>query len=157
MKKILATVMVASLALAMPVMSAQAAERGVRVGVLTCKVKGGVGLILGSTKSAVCRFSSRYGWEERYLGSLSRIGADIGVTKQATIVWAVFAPGKIKRGSLAGGYVGAGAEATVGAGVGANILVGGFRKSINLQPVSIQGQTGLNVAAGFGSLTLRRG
>ena len=157
MKKILATAMVASLALALPALSAQAAERGVRVGVLTCKVKGGVGLILGSTKSAVCRFSSRYGWEERYLGSLTRIGADIGVTKQATIVWAVFAPGKIKRGSLAGGYAGAGAEATVGAGLGANILVGGFKKSINLQPVSIQGQTGLNVAAGFGSLTLRRG
>lgn len=156
MKKFLATAVLASVAFAVPASTADAAK-GVRIGVLTCHVKGGVGWLIGSTKSAVCNFSSRYGWKERYLGSISRLGADIGITNKTTIVWAVFAPGKIKPGSLVGGYVGAGAEATLGAGLGANVLVGGFKKSINLQPISVQGQTGLNVAAGLGSLTLRRG
>lgn len=156
MKKVLASLVIAAVALTAQAGMADAA-RGVRVGVLTCHVKGGIGWLIGSTKSAVCFFNARDGWHERYLGSLSRIGADIGVTSGATIVWAVFSAGKIRPGSLEGGYVGAGAEATVAVGVGANVLIGGFKKSVNLQPLSVQGQTGLNIAAGFGSLTLRRG
>ncbi len=70
------------------------------------------------------------------------------------MVWAVFAPGKVKKGALEGNYTGASAEATVVAGLGANVLVGGFRKTINLQPVSVQAQSGLNVAAGIASLHL---
>jgi hypothetical protein len=100
--------------------------------------------------------SSQGGWKDYYAGSITRLGIDVGVTNGAKLVWAVFAPGKVKRGSLAGGYAGAGAEATVGVGIGANALVGGFRKSINLQPISLQGQTGLNIAGGIGSLTLQR-
>ena len=38
------------------------------------------------------------------------------------------------------------ASATVGVGLGANVLVGGSGNSIALQPVSIEGTTGLNVA-----------
>ena len=68
--------------------------------------------------------------------------------------WAVFAGGKTKRGALAGSYGGASAEATVGVGLGANVLVGGFKKSIALQPLSIQGQEGLNIAAGIAGLSL---
>lgn len=132
------------------------AETGVRIGMLTCHVNGGTGWIIGSTKSADCMFkSSHEGWRDRYAGSMTRFGLDLGVTNGATLLWAVFAPGRVKRGSLAGGYVGAGAEATVGVGLGANVLIGGFRNSINLQPVSVQGQTGLNVAGGIGALTLK--
>ena len=60
----------------------------------------------------------------------------------------------MKRGALAGAYAGATASATVGVGAGANVLVGGFNRSITLQPVSIEGNTGLNVAAGIGEITL---
>ena len=70
------------------------------------------------------------------------------------MTWVVFAPGKIDRGALAGKYAGGSAEGTVGVGVGANVLVGG-KKSITLQPVSVKGQTGLNLAAGISGLTLR--
>ena len=133
------------------------ARSGVRVGVLSCNVHGGVGWIIGSTKTANCIFrSSRDGWRDYYVGSITRVGIDVGVTNGSKLVWAVFAPGRVKRGSLAGGYAGAGAEATIGIGVGANAMVGGFRRSINLQPVSVQGQTGLNIAGGIGSLTLRQ-
>ncbi len=127
-----------------------------RAGLLTCRVNGGVGWIIGSTKSADCTFKSSYGERrDRYAGSLTRIGIDLGVTNGTTLVWAVFAPRRLERGSLSGGYIGAGAEATIGVGLGANVLVGGFRNSINLQPLSVQGQTGFNVAGGFGSLTLK--
>ena len=133
------------------------AESGVRIGLLTCHVNGGVGWILGSTKSADCTFKSSHDdWRDSYAGSMTRLGLDLGVTNGATLIWAVFAPGRMKPGSLSGGYLGAGAEATVGIGLGANVLIGGFRNSINLQPLSVQGQTGLNVAGGIGALTLKK-
>jgi len=132
------------------------AKSGVRVGALNCVVEGGVGLILGSKKGMVCTFKPANGARsEKYKGSITRIGVDIGVTGKAYMTWAVFAPSKLKRGSLAGDYGGAGAEATVGVGLGANVLVGGFKKSVALQPLSVQGQTGLNVAAGVAGLKLR--
>ncbi len=85
---------------------------------------------------------------------IGKLGVDIGLTNEAVVAWAVFAPGKIGKGALKGSYTGASAEATVIGGLGANVLVGGFRKGINLQPVSVQAQTGLNVAAGVASLHL---
>ena len=71
------------------------------------------------------------------------------------MTWAVFAPGRINRGALAGSYGGASAQATIGVGLGANVLVGGFKRTIALQPLSIQGQKGLNIAAGIAGLSLR--
>ena len=91
---------------------------------------------------------------ERYEGRIRKLGVDIGVTNQASLAWAVFAPGKVRRGALEGTYVGASAEATIVAGLGANLLIGGFKKTISLQPLSIQMQTGLNIAAGVAGLYL---
>jgi hypothetical protein len=72
-------------------------------------------------------------------------------------VWEVIGSTDVKRGPLlVGDYGGVSAEATVALGVGANALVGGSNKSIVLQPVSVQGQTGLNVAVGVTGLTIRR-
>jgi len=132
------------------------AKSGVRVGALNCVVEGGVGLILGSKKDMTCSFKPANGAPtEHYKGSITRVGVDIGVTGKAYMTWAVFAPGKLKPGSLAGDYGGAAAEATIGVGLGANVLVGGFKKSVALQPLSVQGQTGLNIAAGVAGLKLR--
>ncbi|WP_112662663.1 DUF992 domain-containing protein [Microvirga flavescens] len=135
---------------------AQAQQRS-QVGVLTCSVAGGIGLILGSQKATSCTFKPRRAAAEHYTGVIRKFGLDIGATKQGTIVWAVFSTGRVGRGALAGQYVGATAEATVGAGLGANVLVGGFNRSIALQPVSVSGQTGLNLAVGIGDLELRAG
>jgi hypothetical protein len=41
------------------------------------------------------------------------------------------------------------------AGVGANVLIGGSNRTVTLQPVSFQGQSGLNVAAGVAGIDLR--
>lgn len=133
-----------------------AASKGVKIGMLTCNVAGGVGMIIGSSKSIDCYFEGTIGSREHYTGSIGKFGLDVGVTGKAVMAWAVFAPGKLKAGALAGKYVGASAEATVAVGLGANVLVGGSDKTIALQPVSVQAQTGLNLAAGVASLRLKK-
>jgi hypothetical protein len=112
-------------------------------------------MIITSSKAVDCVYQpSSGGRVERYEGRIRKLGIDIGVTNQTVVAWAVFAPGKVKRGALKGYYAGASAEATVITGLGANALIGGWRKSINLQPISVQAQTGLNVAAGIAGLEL---
>ena len=128
---------------------------GVNVGSLSCNVAGGVGFIFGSSKDLSCLFTRTDGVAERYRGTIKKFGIDIGFTKEAQIVWLVFAPGNIAPGSLTGSYAGATAGASVGVGAGANVLVGGSNKQITLQPVSVEGSTGLNVAAGIGSISLK--
>jgi hypothetical protein len=127
----------------------------VEVGVLTCSVRGGACFIVGSTKDLRCRFN-KPGRDEFYHGTISKFGIDIGITQQSAIAWAVLAPtANLRPGSLNGSYGGVSAEATVGVGVGANALVGGSNKSIILQPLSVQAQQGLNIAAGVAALQLR--
>ena len=130
---------------------------GVEVGTLNCKVEGGVGLIIGSSKGLSCTFRPAGGGQtQRYTGSVDKLGVDIGWTNESRIIWSVFAAtNNVPHGALAGSYGGASAEATVGVGVGANALVGGMKNSFTLQPVSVQGQTGLNVAGGLARITLR--
>ncbi len=128
----------------------------VQIGTLNCTVEGGVGLILGSSKGLSCAFKKSDGSRERYTGSVNKFGLDIGVTKKAKISWLVFSPsGTNTSKALAGAYYGVSAEVTVAGGVGANLLVGGFNKSITLQPLSVQVQEGFNIAAGIGSMKLR--
>ena len=132
-----------------------AGKSGVNVGQLSCQVAGGMGFIFGSSKDISCIFSRTDGVAERYVGTIKKYGVDIGFTKEAQMVWLVFAPGAIGKGALAGDYGGATASGTVGVGVGANVLVGGSSKQITLQPVSVEGSVGLNIAAGVASVTLR--
>jgi hypothetical protein len=135
--------------------AALAQKSGVNAGSLQCRVSGGMGFIFGSSKDLDCLFVRPDGVAERYVGTINKYGVDIGFTKEAHIVWLVFAPGAVAPGSLAGDYGGATASATVGAGVGANVLLGGSNKQITLQPVSVEGSAGLNVAAGVAGVTLR--
>jgi hypothetical protein len=127
----------------------------VKTGYLTCHEAAGWGFIIGSSRKIHCTYSGNGGRTEYYTGSISKFGADIGYLSSAVIVWAVAAPTKdINVGALDGNYAGASASVTVGAGAGANVLLGGFHNSIALQPVSFEGQNGLNVAAGIGAMAL---
>lgn len=132
-----------------------AQSSGVNVGSLSCSVAGGVGFVFGSSKQMNCLFNRTDGVAERYSGTINRYGVDIGFTKEAQMVWLVFAPGTLAPGSLSGGYAGATASAAAGVGVGANVLVGGNARQITLQPLSVEGSVGLNVAAGVGEIVLR--
>src|SRR5512143_2629953 len=89
-------------------------QSGANVGSLNCNVAGGVGFVFGSSKELSCLFTRTDGKAERYSGSVKKFGVDIGFTKEAHIVWLVFAPGNIAPGALAGSYGGATASGTVG-------------------------------------------
>jgi len=133
-----------------------------QVGTLFCDVSGGVGMIIASQKSVQCTFAPAQlappnppPPAELYLGSIKKVGIDIGATSAGQMIWAVYAPTTtVAPGALSGTYAGATAEATVAVGLGANVLVGGSSRTIALQPLSITGQTGFNIAAGIASLEL---
>ena len=134
---------------------ASAAER-VKVGDLRCEVSAGLGLIITSTKEIECAFTTPRGEKERYYGKIQKFGLDIGATNAGVLNWEVFSATEGPRhDALAGNYSGVDASATVGVGLGANALVGGSDRAFALQPLSVQGQTGLALAAGVESLTLR--
>ena len=148
-------VLAVAAAVALPIPASAQANR-TKVGTLSCDVSGGIGLIITSKKDLTCMFTpSQPGPREVYVGSITKFGLDLGATAGGEMVWAVYAPTTRKFGALAGDYGGATAEATVGAGLGANVLVGGSDRTVALQPVSVQGQAGLNVAAGVTDLRLR--
>jgi hypothetical protein len=135
----------------------QDVQNGVKIGYLECDIGGGAGYVLGSSKEIDCVFRSLGGDEiaDHYTGEIRKLGIDVGFTMRSRLLWAVFAPtAGYHHGSLSGIYKGATAEATIGAGVGANVLVGGTSGSIHLQTVSVTGQLGLNVAAAGTSMTL---
>src|SRR5215470_15686172 len=114
---------------------APAQAAGVKVGVLTCNVDSGWGYILGSSKEIRCNYVPSKGLGEHYMGNVNKVGVDIGFTKGGVIIWNVIAPtSDLKPGALEGAYGGVTASATVGVGLGANVLLGGFDKSIALQP-----------------------
>ena len=148
-----AVVAVGALAWSAP---APAQQSGVKVGVLTCNVSSGWGFVFGSSRDLKCNYAPTSGSPEHYTGRVKKFGVDIGYVTSAVIVWAVLNPtSDVAPGALAGDYVGATAAASVGVGVGANVLVGGFNKSVTLQPLSIEGNQGLNVAAGIGAISLK--
>lgn len=136
-------------------LAGQASADGVKIGTLSCHESSGFGFIFGSSRSVRCVYSGSSGHVERYTGNISKFGVDIGYQGSAVILWDVIAPHSgMRSGALAGSYGGVTGSAAVGVGAGANVLVGGFDRSFSLQPVSIQGDTGLNVAAGIGAMTL---
>ncbi|MGI9365567.1 MAG: DUF992 domain-containing protein [Rhizobiaceae bacterium] len=150
---VLPALVLASTALA--AMPAQAQNsKNTQVGMLTCTVDTSIGLLIGSRKNFACNFRRSDGTTEGYVGTATKIGLDVGITGRTVVKWAVFAPSVMSdKGALEGRYAGVSAQATVGLGVGANALVGG-KNTVVLQPFSVSGQTGLNVAAGFGGMNL---
>jgi hypothetical protein len=134
---------------------AHASDVKVKTGYLTCHEASGWGFIIGSSHKVRCTYTSNNHRTEYYTGSISKFGADIGYLQSAVILWAVAAPTtNLGTGALAGSYGGVDASVALGVGGGANVLVGGFDKSIALQPVSVEGQNGLNVAAGIAGMSL---
>ena len=131
------------------------AQQGVAVGVLECTGGQNVSFVVGSNATLNCVFQSGDGRSEGYVATIRRFGLDLGFTQNTTVQWTAFAPyARVPRGGLAGTYGGVGSNASVGIGFGGNFLLGGNGNQYTLQPISVQGQTGLNVAAGVVSLEL---
>ena len=145
-------------AVAVALASPAAQAQNVQVGVLNCEVSGGIGLIVTMRRSMACTFTNSRGEFEIYTGRITNYGLDIGATAGGQLVWNVFAPsGRFSQGALTGTYAGVGAEASVGVGLGADALFGGSNRSVALQPLALQGQVGLNVAAGVTEIQLSPG
>ena len=146
---------IAAVAFLFIVKPADAQPRRIRVGTLTCSLSAAVGLIVRSQRNVRCQFKGQPGEpEEAYTGTMTRVGLDIGFTSGSAIIWAVFSDTNRYAGMLTGTYTGASAEVSVAAGLGANVLVGGSKRTVALQPLSVQGQVGLDIAAGIGQLEL---
>lgn len=132
-------------------------ESGVQIGTLSCTSPGGIGYLVGSSKDLACEYKPAGARHpvDAYMGRLGKIGVDVGATGPSVLQWAVVSHSDdIGPGDLAGRYRGASASVAALVGGGANVLVGGSRSTISLQPLSFEGQTGLSVAAGLSSLTL---
>ena len=137
---------------------AQQPMQRVQVGVLECRGGASVGFIVGSVTNLGCVLRVDGMPEDRYVATIRKVGVDIGITQESALAWGVYAPvARLGPGDLSGNYAGAQVSAAVGVGVGGNVLVGGSNNSIALQPLSVQGQVGLSVAAGLESLELRPG
>jgi hypothetical protein len=146
---------IAAATLTFSAVSVRAQPRRVQVGQLTCSLSASVGLVVGSQRNVNCIFRGAPGEpEEAYTGTMTRVGLDVGFTTGGVIAWTVFADTNRYAGMLAGGYGGPTAEVSIAAGLGANVLVGGSRRTVALQPLSIQGQIGLDIAAGISQLDL---
>lgn len=137
--------------------AAQEPEQGVKAGFLRCDVEASTSFIFGSTKEVHCTYTPEAGDRvDRYDGEISRYGVDIGFRKSGVILWGVIAPSNdVGVGALTGSYGGASAEIVAAYGVGANLLVGGFDKSLVLQPLSVEGLKGLSIALGIAGLELK--
>jgi len=141
-------------AMIVPIMAE--APKTTKAGTLTCDISADVGLIIKSKKNMPCMFTpSQPGPREVYIGSIGKLGPDFKVTAGGEMIWSVYVPSNNHFGALAGHYGSAGAEAAVGADLGANVLVGGSNRTVSLQPVSMQGRADLNIAAGVAELDLR--
>lgn len=141
-----------------PIASIGHADSGIQLGQLACDVEGGIGFIFGSSKNLACTFTpanDRYA-TETYTGTIDKYGIDIGVTGETVILWTVVAAQEDKYAphALAGTYSGATASAAIAVGLGANVLVGGSSEAFALQPVSVSGSSGINVAVGFAQIKL---
>jgi len=148
----------AAVSLVTSIADVSAQQRTVRVGVLECRGGASVGFVVGSVTNLGCVLRADGVPEDRYVATIRKVGLDLGITQETALAWGVFAPvDRLGPGDLSGNYAGAQGSASVGVGLGGNVLVGGSNNSIALQPLSVQGQVGLNVAAGLESLELRPG
>jgi Protein of unknown function (DUF992) len=138
--------------------NAQQPMQRLQVGVLECRGGASIGFIVGSVTNLGCVLRVDGMPDDRYVATIRKVGVDLGITEETALAWGVYAPvARLGIGDLSGDYAGAQGSASVGVGAGGNVLVGGSNNSIALQPLSLQGQVGLNVAAGLESLELRPG
>jgi Protein of unknown function (DUF992) len=136
--------------------SAQQPPPGVQVGMLTCNVAPSIGLIVVESQRLNCRFVPSGSYPPQiYDGIMNTVGLELGVTAGGVMAWGVFAPTEgTPIGGLAGEYVGASGDVAAGVGVGANVLFGGSNRTIALQPLSVEGQVGVDLSLGVSGLSL---
>jgi Protein of unknown function (DUF992) len=129
--------------------------RPMRAGVLECEGRRTTGKLVMSQARLHCVFRSDGRQPERYVAKVRRYGVDLGLTDETRMAWAVNAPiNDFGRSELRGRYGGLSANAAALFGFGGSFLLRGSDRAAALQPISLQGQTGLNLAAGVTEVEL---
>ncbi|RAI42625.1 DUF992 domain-containing protein [Rhodoplanes roseus] len=143
--------------LALPAAAQAPGASWTQVGMLDCRVDPSIGFIIAGHQSMQCRFTQNAPIPPQgYQGAINTVGISIGVSAGGRLAWAVFAPTTgVPAGALAGEYIGASADAALGVGVGANVLIGGSNRTVALQPLSLEGSIAFNVTLGVSALKLR--
>ena len=130
------------------------AQNSTQVGTLACDVSAGLGLFVVEKQTLSCVFTQDSG-AENYVGSIDEFGVALGEVKAGHLVWGVLAAASgLPKGALDGTYTGIGANASIGLGAGANVLVGGSERTLSLQPISVEGEAGINIAGGVTTVKL---
>ncbi|MEM8776186.1 MAG: DUF992 domain-containing protein [Pseudomonadota bacterium] len=131
-------------------------QADVKIGSLICYQSDKTNLVVYSTSDFDCTFEDVDGSSEKFTAKISKVGVDLSTSREAVMNWYVFAPSTTTDGSaLEGNYVGASADASLGAGAGARVLTGGFDRSFTLQPASVSGEVGIGASVGVESLKLK--
>lgn len=132
------------------------AANSVNLGMLVCDMSKGIGFVLIEKQKMTCEFRPIAGDNENYAGKITDYGIEIGEIKEGHLIWGVFAAALLdmQPGALNGEYIGVDADVAAGLGVGANALIGGTGKGFILQPVSVEGEVGINIAAGIRTVSL---
>jgi hypothetical protein len=132
------------------------AANSVNLGMLVCDMSKGIGFVLVEKQKMTCEFRPISGPTEQYTGKITDFGIELGEIKEGHLIWGVFAAALLdmQPGALAGNYLGVDADAALGLGVGANAIVGGTGKGFILQPLSVEGEIGVNIAAGIRTVSL---
>ena len=149
-RSLLASLMTAVMFM-VPLQSSMAQDH-VEASVLTCEQVGTrINLIIHSTANIVCEFTDTEGNVEHYKGETGvGLGIDLQWKKEEHMAFTVLAGvgADANEHALTGKYIGGGASAALGGGVGAAILIGGSADQFSLQPIAISGSTGIGAAAG---------
>jgi len=143
--------------LGLAVVPATPSRADVTAGMLSCRSAGNGSFIIVSSRNFDCVFTpSAGGPAQHYKANIQRYGAQIGFNNDIALGWMVLSgTSHVGPGALSGPYGGVTAGATVGIGGDANVLVGGLNNAFALQPLSLQGQTGLDVVATITGMDLQ--
>ena len=88
--------------------------RAGEVGMLVCRSPQPLGFIVVSARAYDCTFKPTIGRRQYYRATVYRFGAQIGISSNVTLAWAVFAASsRVGQGTLAGAYGGASAGAGI--------------------------------------------
>jgi len=158
-KSVRPAVFLAATLLALPAYTNARAQGGIELGILSCRSVPGTqsNLILHSTVDLKCVFRG-VGGEEAYNGQTGvALGLDLNWRRSETLYFTVLGgttDTRIGSYGLTGNYVGGKASATADFGGGEAALFGGGSKNFSLQPVALEGTSGLGVAGGVSYLYL---
>lgn len=141
-----------------PAATVAAAAPKIALGTLMCSSVSNSGFIIGSKERLNCTFSTILDGHFHYIAWITKVGIDVGFKGNSKLVWTVLGTSTdVPSTALEGTYGGLTAGLALGIGANANVLVGGLGQSIMLQPLSVEGQIGLNISAGVAGLTLQGG